>query len=152
MDLSHQERALLREIQRDASLSVTELAERSGMAQSTAWRRLQDFEARGVIRGRVVLLDPDKIDAGFCVFANVTLADHSEQAIARFDSLVKNHAEIQECHKLTGSADYILKIRTRDVVAYEDFMTHNLLRNPSVGAVASSVSLKQLKSTTELPL
>ena len=77
---------------------------------------------------------------------------HSEQAIAKFDSLVKNHAEIQECHKLTGSADYILKIRTRDVAAYEDFMTHNLLRNPSVGAVASSVSLKQLKSTTELPL
>ena len=152
MELSHQQKALLREIQRDSSLSVAELAERTGTAQSTAWRRLQEFDASGVVRGRVVLLDPDKVDAGFCVFANITLADHSEQAIAGFDSLVKNHTEIQECHKLTGSADYILKIRTKDVAAYEDFMTRNLLRSAYVGAVASSVSLKQLKSTTELPL
>jgi len=152
LNLSDQEKALLREIQRDASLSVTDLAERVGMAQSTAWRRLQEFENQGVIRGRVALLDPAKVDAGFCVFANITLGDHSEEAVAAFASLVKNHSEIQECHKLTGSADYVLKIRTRDVEEYENFMTHNLLRNPFVSAVSSSVSLKQLKSTTELPL
>lgn len=152
MEFTDQEKALLREIQRDSTLPVAELAQRAGMAQSTAWRRLQDFEARGIIRGRVTLLNAAKIDAGFCIFANITLADHSEESVTAFENLVQRHAEIMECHKLTGGADYVLKIRTRDVVEYETFMTHNLLRHPFVRAVSSSVSLKELKSTTELPL
>lgn len=152
MELTDQEKALLREIQRDSTLPVAELAQRAGMAQSTAWRRLQDFEARGIIRGRVTLLNAAKIDAGFCIFANITLDDHSEASVTAFENLVQRHAEIMECHKLTGGADYVLKIRTRDVVEYETFMTHNLLRHPFVRAVSSSVSLKELKSTTELPL
>ncbi len=152
MELTDQEKALLREIQRDSTLPVAELAQRAGMAQSTAWRRLQDFEARGIIRGRVTLLNAAKIDAGFCIFANIILDDHSEESVTAFENLVQRHAEIMECHKLTGGADYVLKIRTRDVVEYETFMTHNLLRHPFVRAVSSSVSLKELKSTTELPL
>ena len=122
------------------------------MAQSTLWRRLNELEKAGVIRRRVALLDPKKAGAGLCVFATVSLTDHSEASVAAFARLVQGHGEVLECHAVTGTADYILKIRTSDVEAYEHFMTHALLRSGVVRAVQSSFSLKRLKDTTELPL
>lgn len=152
MNVTDRDRPLLREIQRDGAASVGKLAERAGMAQSTAWRKLQEFEAEGVIRARVGLLDPKAVGANLCVFATVSLEDHSEKAVREFGSLVGRLPEIMECHALSGTADYILKIRVADVEAYEAFMTHNLLRNPHIRAVVSSFSLKEIKSTTELPI
>lgn len=152
MELSDQEKAILREIQRDCSASLATLAERVGMAQSTLWRKLQEFEAAGVITGRVAILDPARVGANLCVFASVSLQDHSEASVSAFARLVKLHPEIQECHAVTGTADYILKIRTSDVEAYEHFMTHALLRSDVVRSVQSSFSLKRLKHSTALPL
>ncbi len=152
MKFSDPERALLREIQSDASTSLAELATRVGMAQSTVWRKLQEFEAAGLITGRVALLDPAKAGAKLCVFAQVTLDSHAEDAVAGFGRMVAGHPEIMECHALSGTSDYILKIRVADVEAYEAFMSANLLRGAHVRAVVSSFSLRQLKHTTALPL
>jgi len=152
MEISAQEGRLLREIQQDASASLAELSERVGMAQSTVWRKLQEFEAAGVIKRRVALLNPPSVGANLCVFASISLADHSEEAVAGFSRMVGTHPEILEAHALSGTYDYILKIRVADVEAYEAFMTHNLLRNPHVQSVVSSFALKELKYTTELPL
>ncbi|MEQ9261470.1 MAG: Lrp/AsnC family transcriptional regulator [Roseovarius sp.] len=152
MEFSDQEKALLREIQQDGAASLATLAERVGMAQSTLWRKLQEFEAAGVITARVALLDPAKVGAKLCVFALVSINDHSEASVAGFARLVGLHPEILECHAVTGTADYILKIRTRDVESYERFMTHTLLRSEVVRSVQSSFSLKALKQSTVLPL
>ncbi|MEM9032284.1 MAG: Lrp/AsnC family transcriptional regulator [Pseudomonadota bacterium] len=152
MELSDLDRALLRQIQSDASLSLAEIGERVGMAQSTVWRKLQDFEAAGLLKGRVALLDPALAGAKLCVFASVSLEDHSEESVAGFTSVVARHPEILECHAVSGTADYIVKIRVGDVEAYEHFMTHVLLRNPHVRAVVSSFSLKEIKYATALPL
>lgn len=152
MEFSDHERALLRAIQSDASSSLAELAGRVGMAQSTVWRKLHEFEASGLVRGRVALLDPAKAGVKLCVFAQVTLASHSEEAVAGFARMVTAHPEIMECHAVSGTADYILKIRVADVEAYEAFMTQNLLRSPHVRSVVSSFSLRQVKHTTALPL
>ncbi len=152
MKFSDQERALLRLLQADASASLAQLAERVGMAQSTVWRKVQEFEGAGLIRGRVALLDAAKAGAKLCVFAQVTLESHAEEAVAGFARMVAGHPEIMECHAVSGTADYILKIRVEDVEAYEAFMTANLLRSPHVRAVVSSFSLRELKYTTALPL
>jgi Lrp/AsnC family transcriptional regulator len=152
MKFSDQERALLRALQGDSSASLAVLAERVGMAQSTVWRKLQEFEAAGLIRGRVALLDPAKAGAKLCVFAQVTLDSHAEEAVAGFARMVSAHPEIMECHAVSGTADYIVKIRVADVEAYEAFMTENLLRNPHVRSVVSSFALRELKYTTALPL
>ena len=152
MELSDQEIALLQEIQADASLSLAEIATRVGMAQSTVWRKLQEFEATGLIRGRVALLDPAKVGAKLCVLASVSLQDHSEPSVRGFTDLVRRLPEILECHKVSGEADYMLKVRVTDVEAYEDFMSHNLLRSPFVRAVVSSFVLKEIKATTALPV
>jgi len=152
MKFTDNEKAILREIQRDSSASLAEIAERTNMAQSTVWRKLQEFDAADIVRKRVALLNPAAVGAKLCVFASVSLADHSAEAVEGFAAMVRLHPEILECHALSGTSDYILKIRVTDVEAYEEFMTHNLLRNPHVQSVVSSFSLKQMKSTTELPV
>ncbi|MEQ8896559.1 MAG: Lrp/AsnC family transcriptional regulator [Roseovarius sp.] len=152
MKFSDQESALLREIQQDSAASLATLAERVGMAQSTLWRKLQEFDAAGIVTARVALLDPAKVGAKLCVFATVSLRDHSEASLAAFSRLVDRHPEILECHAITGTADYMLKIHTADVESYEHFMTHALLRSDVVQAVHSSFSLKALKRTTSLPV
>ena len=152
MKLTDQDIRILREIQSDADQSLSALAERLGMAQSTLWRRMNDLDATGVIRARVALLDPAKVGAKLCVLAQITLEDHSEEMLEGFTRMVAMHPEILECHKVSGVADYILKVRVADVEAYEEFQTRHLLRSPWVRAVQSSFVLKEVKATTELPL
>lgn len=152
MKYSDAETKLLREIQQNANLSLVELADRVGMAQSTVWRKLQDFEANGLIRKRVALLDPAKAGAKICVLASVSLKDHSEEAVTNLSRLVSDHAEIQECFAVSGGADYMMKLRVADIESYEAFMTHKLLRNPHIQSVQSSFVLKEIKSTTEIAI
>lgn len=147
---SHRE--LLRLIQADASLSLADLAEKAGMSQSSAWRKLQELETEGTIRKRVTLLDPGKLDLKLCVIAHVTLEDHHEEAVASFAAVVQERPEIMECYALSGAFDYMLKIRASDVESYEAFMTRHLMRNPHVRTVVSSFVLRELKFSTELPI
>jgi Lrp/AsnC family transcriptional regulator len=143
---------LLQLLQADASLSLAELAEKSGMSQSSAWRKVQDLEAAGIIRKRVTLLDPRKVDLKLCVVAHVTLEDHHEEAVASFAAVVESRPEIMECYALSGTFDYMLKIRAKDVEDYDAFMTRHLMRNPHVRTVVSSFVLRELKFSTELPI
>ena len=152
MELSHPDRALLRELQSDAGRPLSEIGARVGMAQSTVSRKMAEFEAAGLIKGRVVLLDPAMAGVKLCVFASVSLEDHSEDSVRDFAAVVAAHREILECHAVSGTADYILKIRVADVEAYEAFMTHVLLRNRHVRSVVSSFSLREIKYATALPL
>ena len=146
------ERKLLQLVQADSSLSLAELAERTGMSQSSAWRKIQDLESGGVIRKHVTLLDPRKLDLKLCVIAHVTLEDHHEEAVASFAAVVAERPEIMECYALSGTFDYMLKIRASDVESYDTFMTRHLMRNPHVRTVVSSFVLRELKFSTELPI
>lgn len=122
------------------------------MSQSSAWRKVQELEQAGVIRKRVALLDPGKLGCKLCVLASITLTDHAEETVEGFARLIKGHPEIIECLATSGQADFRMKIRVTDVEAYEQFMTRYLLRSPFVREVHSSFVLKELKSTTELPV
>lgn len=113
---------------------------------------MQELEKSGVIKARVALLDARKVGCGLTVLAAVTLSDHAQSTVEGFARLISGHPEITECLATSGDADYHLKIRVADVEAYERFMTHTLLRSELVRGVHSSFVLKELKSTTELPL
>ena len=152
MKISDPERRLLSALQRDASASLGDLAQAAGMAQSTVWRKVQEFEKAGVIRARVALLDPAKLGVKLCVLASVRLHDHDEAAITGFTALIARLPEVLECHSVSGNTDYILKIRVADVEAYEAFMTQNLLRSPYVRELVSSFVLKEIKATTAIPI
>ena len=146
------QRKLLQLVQADSGLSLAELSEKAGVSQSSAWRRIQELESDGIIRKRVTLLDPAKLDLKLCVIAHVTLEDHHEEAVASLAAVVQDRPEIMECYALSGTFDYMLKIRTRDVESYEAFMTRYIMRNPHVRTVVSSFVLRELKFSTELPI
>ena len=146
------ERKLLQLVQADSSLSLAELAERAGMSQSSAWRKIQDLESGGVIRKRVTLLDPRKLDLKLCVIAHVTLEDHHEEAVASFASVVLERPEIMECHSMSGEWDYLMRIVVADVADYERFLSHELLNHPNVATSTSHFALSRVKYTTAVPI
>lgn len=152
MKLDDHDRALLRHLQRDATLTLQELADRVGLSQASVWRRLQSLEASGALLGRVALVDPDAVGVPVCVLTSLTIRDHSPETRAAFEAFVKSHDEIMECYAVSGSYDYMLMVRVRDVAAYETFLMTHVLGNPVVASAASAFTLRRLKYTTAVPL
>lgn len=146
------DRRLLRLLQTDARASTQELAEAAGLSASPAWRRLKRLEEVGIVRGQVALLDARKLGLGALAYVQITLNDHAEATVARFDAFVQAEARIVECARITGGFDYLIKVVTKDAEALEDFLMRKLLALGVVRTASTSFVLRQVKSTTALPL
>ncbi|WP_342361028.1 Lrp/AsnC family transcriptional regulator [Terrarubrum flagellatum] len=152
MSLSESDRQILAALQQDGAASLKDLAEKLNLSQSTLWRRVRDFEEAGVIAGRVTLLDPAKVGLSVCVFVHVNLRNHTTENRDAFERFTRDQPNILECFSVTGPHDYVLIVRAADVGAFEDFLMHRLLAQPSVASASSNVALRQLKYTTVLPI
>ncbi len=139
-------------IQKDASLSVADVAERVGLSSSPCWRRIKRLEERGVIRGRVTLLDRDRIGLGFEVYASVKLALPTRENLEAFEAAVLKLPEVVECVLITGGEDYTLRIITSDMHAYDEFLRDKILGLGLVADVRSRIVVRSVKTTTALPL
>jgi Lrp/AsnC family transcriptional regulator len=139
-------------LQSDASLSAADVAARVGLSQSPCWRRIHRLEEQGYIAQRVAVLDRRKL--GFCVmvFVHVKLVRGARDSLPEFEQQVRGFPEVLECHMLMGETDFLLKVVTRDVEAYEKFLRHRLSTLPSVHEVQSSMALSTVKQTGRLPL
>jgi Lrp/AsnC family transcriptional regulator len=146
------ERKILAEMQHDASLSTQELAQRVGLSQSPCWRRLQRLREEGFIRAEVALVDRRKIGLNAQIFAQVKLNTHGRQHLEEFSAAIRQFPEVLECFVLMGAIDFLLRIVTRDIDAYEQFFFERLSRVPGIQEINSIVALSEIKSTTELPL
>jgi len=122
------------------------------LSQSPCWRRIARLERDGLIRRRVALLDRQKLGLGVVVFVQVKIARGSKHSLAQFEDTVRRFPEVQECYMLMGEIDFLLKVVTRDVASYEDFLRGKLSRLTAVGEVRSSMVLSPIKETTALPL
>jgi Lrp/AsnC family transcriptional regulator len=143
---------LLDILQRQGALSVAEIAAQTKQSTTTCWRRIQLLEQSGVIKARVALLDRDALGLDVTVFAQVKLATTGRAALADFEAAIRDRAEVLECFTLTGEWDFLLKIVTRNMKAYEAFYLDYLSRIPSVRSVNSSVAVTVIKESTALPL
>jgi Lrp/AsnC family transcriptional regulator len=143
---------ILETLQAHGNLSAAEVAEKVGLTTSTCWRRITALEESGVIRSRVALLDREKIGLTVTVFSRVKLATQGRDALAKFEQAVRELPEVLECYTLMGEADFLLRIVTRDIKAYEAFFLDHLSRLPDVQSVTSSIALSVIKDTTALPL
>ena len=151
-ELQENDRRILRELQRDATLSLKALAQKISMSASSVWRRIQDLEAAGVILGRVTLIDPMKAGLKVCVLIQVNIVEHKTDVREAFERFVANADEILQCFAITGSHDYALIVRTRTVEDYERFLMTKLLAHPSVASTATQLVLRQHKGSSVLPL
>lgn len=143
---------ILRELQADADISMQDLGARVGLSHTPCWRRVRKLEAAGVIRGRVTLLDPERLRLSVNVFVQVSLGVQAESALNRFEEAVQRIPEVVECYTISGDRDFLLRVVVEDVGAYERLLKSTLVHLPEVSNLSSTFALRQVKYTTELPI
>ncbi|MEJ0058357.1 MAG: Lrp/AsnC family transcriptional regulator [Terricaulis sp.] len=139
-------------LQQDASLSIAEIAERVGLSSSPCWRRIERLKKIGIILKQVTLLDYEKLGLGFEVFASVKLQLPSRENLEKFEQAVAKWPEVVDCATVTGAADYVLRIITRDMHAYDDFLRDQMLALGLISDVQSRILMRIAKRTTAAPL
>ena len=144
------DRTLLQDMQRDASLSVAQLAERAGISKSACWRRIQKLEQQGIIRNRVTLLDPAALGLPLTVFINIRTSQHNERWAQQFKELVQEIPGVLEVYRMGGDVDYLIKAVVADMPGY-DALYKQLIR-ADLFEVSASFVMEPLKETTALPL
>jgi Lrp/AsnC family transcriptional regulator len=152
MNLDEFDKKILERLQRDATIAVAALADQVGLSQSSCWRRINLLEQAGVIRDRVALLDAKALGLEVTVFANIKLSAHGRRSLSEFEEAISVCPEVVECYTMSGEMDFLVRIVTRDIEAYERFLRSTLLQMPSVQEVHSHIALSQVKQTTALPL
>lgn len=150
--LSKQDVQILKLLQRDATLSTASIAEQINISQSPCWRRISRLEQDGLIKKRVALLDREALGMEVVVFATVNLTSTGRQNLIEFEREVVRHPEVMECYTMTGIWDYMLKIVTRSIRHYEDFVRNTLIATPAIRELHSHMAVTEIKNVTELPL
>ena len=143
---------ILRELQRDGRLSSQALAEKVGLSTSPCWRRVRRMERDGVLKSAVAILDPQKVGLHVLAFAQVSLEDHHPDSVAEFDNVVTARPEILECHTVFGEMDIVMKVLAQSLEWYQKFIFDTVMKLPGVQDIQSTVTLMELKSTTEISL
>ena len=146
------DRRILDLVQREGALSVAEVASRTGLSTTTCWRRIQALEQSGVIKGRVALLDRAALGLDVTLFAHVKLSTQGRDAIAAFAEAIRERPEVLDCYTTMGEWDFMLRVVTRDIKAYEAFYLDHLSKLPNVQSINSSVTVTVIKETTILPI
>jgi DNA-binding Lrp family transcriptional regulator len=135
----------LRELSQEGRISNVALAERVGLSPSACLRRVQDLERTGVIRGYRAVLDRSKLGIGFVALITVGLSDHSRAAQRTFERAILAAPEVTECHNITGTVEYILRVEVRDLAAYKAFHSDRLGAIPKVTALTTYVVMASPK-------
>jgi Lrp/AsnC family leucine-responsive transcriptional regulator len=150
--LDRLDRRILDELQADARVSNQELAKRVGLSPAPCWRRLRRLEKDGLISGHVTLLNAAAIGLPITAYAMVSLENHHPESVKQFDQMVSERPEVLECHSMSGSNDYLLRIVAASIGDYEKFMSSHLLQLRAVRSVNTSFVLRTRKQTTRLPV
>lgn len=143
---------ILHLIQTNAALSVADIADKVGLSSSPCWRRIKRMEETGIIKARITLLDRKMVGLDFEVFVAVKLALPNRDNMDKFERAVGRMPEVVQCAVVTGAVDYMLRIVTRDMHAFDDFLREVLLATGLVSDVQSRIVLRQAKDTNALPL
>jgi len=152
IELDRVDRSLLALLQEDAGMTTAALAERLSLSQSPCWRRVNRLEQAGLIQRRVAVLNREALGMEIVVFATVNLTQSGRQNLLAFESEMERHSEVVECYTMTGIWDYILKIVTKDIRHYEDFVRNTLTASEMIRELHSHMAVTEIKNTTQLPL
>jgi len=150
--LTEIDKKILGALQENSGLTNMELAAKVGLSTAPCWRRIKRLEDLGVITQRVALVDPKKLNLDIIVYASVKLSNHTEEALEVFESRIITCPEVTECYTISGSMDYMVRIITRDMKTYENFLRQKLLKMDMVQEVHSRFAVTKVKYTTAIPL
>jgi Lrp/AsnC family transcriptional regulator len=150
--LDDHDRRILRALQQNSARTTAELAELVGLSQPACWRRLQRLRDDGYILRETAVLDREKLGFGTQVYALVKLSSVGRANLAGFSDAIRALPEVVECHVLMGAADFLLKIITKDIHAYERFFFDSLSSLEGIQDITSSVALSEIKTPQGLPI
>lgn len=150
--MDHIDKRILLELQRDGKLQNNELAQLIGLSASPCLRRVKQLEDDGVISKYVALVNPQKVNLGFTVFARIWLKKQDAITVNSFVDAIQLMPEVVECQLMAGDCDFFLRIVVADLEAYRSFQIHHLTQIPEVQNVKTEIPLQTVKTTTELPI
>ncbi|HNP36263.1 MAG TPA: Lrp/AsnC family transcriptional regulator [Woeseiaceae bacterium] len=145
------DREILRTLQSDASLSMSELAERVTLSKTAVWRRVRDLEEKAIIRRRVAILDTEALGFKLTIFAFVSTSQHSDAWFAKFERAVESIPEILEFHRTSGNIDYLLRVVARDMRHYDEIYKR-LIREVDFADISSTFVMETFKEGSALPI
>lgn len=145
------DRHILSLLQQNGALSLAEISDKIGLSQTPCWRRIQQLEQSGIIRKKVALLDPEKLNVGLTVFVNLKTNQHNSEWYESVKSFAENAPEVTEFYRMSGETDYLLKVLVPDMKAYDAFYKR-LISQAGFSDVSSSFAMEQMKYSTEVPL
>ncbi|MBN8958806.1 MAG: Lrp/AsnC family transcriptional regulator [Rhizobiales bacterium] len=137
-------------LQANAAMPIEEIAAQAGLSTSPCWRRIQKLEAAGVIKARVALLDPSRMNVGVTVFVAVRTNQHNAAWAERFCRAVHKIPEVVEFYRMSGETDYLLRVVVPDIAAY-DLVYQRLIKVADLFDVSSNFAMECIKYTTALP-
>lgn len=139
-------RRILRELLRDGRLSNLDLADRVGLSPSACLRRVQELERSGVIKGYRAVLDPSLMDLGFVAYVTVGLNTHTKASQEAFERAIARAGQVTECHNITGTVEYLLRVEVADLAAYKHWHTEVLGVLPQVQSITTFVVMDSPKN------
>jgi Lrp/AsnC family leucine-responsive transcriptional regulator len=144
-DLDEFDRKIIAVLRTDGRISVTDLAQRIGLSKTPCQVRLRRLIVAGVIRGFTALIDPAKLGLDHVAFAEVKLSDTREVALRAFNEAVQRIPEVEECHMIASSFDYLLKVRTSDIRRYRMVLGEKISSLPYVSSTSTFVAMETVK-------
>ncbi|GAB7219648.1 Lrp/AsnC family transcriptional regulator [Vibrio comitans] len=152
MNLDKTDKTLLAMLQKDATLSLADLAEAVNLTTTPCWKRLKRLEEDGVIQNRVALLDPEKLGLSFTAFVLIKTSDHSHEWYQQFVETVSEFEQVMEFYRMAGDYDYMLKVLAQDMQSFDNFYKTLVNSVSGISNVTSTFAMESIKYTTELPL
>jgi Lrp/AsnC family leucine-responsive transcriptional regulator len=146
------DRQIVEILQAQGRISNVQLAERVGLSPPAVLERVRKLEERGVITGYTALVDNKKVGMGTVSFVAVSLNLHQKDSIEHFHAFVGECSSVRECYHIAGTDDYLLKVYTRDIDDYENFLLHSLTRIKGIDRVKTMFVLSTLKRETWVPI
>ena len=151
MKIDRIDREILRELQKDSSQPISEIADRIGLSMNACWRRIKQLQKQNVIRKQVTLLDHKALGLGLTVFMQVRTNQHNEEWFNQFAKSIRQTEEVIEFHRVSGDYDYLLKIVVADIADY-DRVYKRIIKSTPLQDVTSYFSMEKIKETTEIPV
>ncbi|MDH5345455.1 MAG: Lrp/AsnC family transcriptional regulator [Gammaproteobacteria bacterium] len=152
MNIDRFDKSILKALQNDGRISNVQLAARVNLSESACLRRVRALEEAGLIERYVALLDQKAVGVAGTVFVHIALRREEQSELAAFESAVRGIPEVMECYLMTGEFDYLLRVVVSGMADFERLHNEALTRLPGVARVNSSVAIRTVKKTTELPL
>jgi DNA-binding Lrp family transcriptional regulator len=152
LDMDAIDRKIIAELQAEGRLTVTELAQRVGLSVAPCHRRLRELERAGAIRGYRAVVDPAAIGLGFEVLVQVTMDREDAATIADFERGLAEIAEVRHAERLFGDPDYLLRVATADIAAYQTLRDERLATLPGVQRLTSTIVMKRIVDERPFPV